>query len=159
MSIENGQQLSVVLTTEQLRDFISYVKEVTNIDISELPAERLGKLYNDFEIGELSNDLCSKVNAEYSAFIEEMKKQSAEYLIEAAYEIVWKDNIAQFVENEPPMLSKKQYVALLSSTNTLNEIYDEWLSNGDLHTYDDIAITLEDTAGKILVSLDREVKE
>ena len=159
MSINNGQQLSVVLTTEQLRDFISYVKEVTNIDIYELPAERLGKLYNDFEIGELSNDLCGKVNAEYSAFIEEMKKQSTEYLIEAAYEIVWKDNIAQFVENESPMLSKKQYVALLSSTNTLNDIYDEWLSNGDLHTYDDIAITLEDAAGKILVSLDREVKE
>ena len=72
---------------------------------------------------------------------------------------MWKDNITQFIENEPFMLSKKQYAALLSAKNTLDEIYDEWLSNGDLHTYDDIAITLEDTAGKILVSLDREIED
>ncbi|MCM1060836.1 MAG: DUF3848 domain-containing protein [Eubacterium sp.] len=159
MSIKNSQQLSVILTAEQLRDFSNYVKEVTDSDISELPTEKLVKLYDDFEIGELSNELCNKVSAEYTEFIENMKKQSAEYLIEAAYEIVWKDNIAQFVENESPMLSKRQYVALLSATNTLNEVYDEWLSNGDLHTYDDIAITLEDTAGKLLVSLEREVDE
>ncbi|MBD5116286.1 MAG: DUF3848 domain-containing protein [Ruminococcaceae bacterium] len=112
----------------------------------------------NMDIEQLSNDLCDKVNAEYTEFIENMQKQSAEYIIEAAYEIMWKDNIAQFIENEPFMLSKKQYAALLSAKNTLDEIYDEWLSNGDLHTYDDIAITLEDTAGKILVSLDREIE-
>lgn len=72
---------------------------------------------------------------------------------------MWKDNIAQFIENELFMLSQKQYAALLSAKNTLDEIYDEWLSNGDLHTYDDIAVTLEDTAGKILVSLDREIED
>lgn len=113
----------------------------------------------NMDIEQLSNDLCDKVNAEYTEFIEDMQKQSAEYIIEAAYEIVWKDNIAQFIENEPFTLSMKQYAALLSAKNTLDEIYDEWLSNGDLHTYDDIAVTLEDTAGKILVSLDREIED
>lgn len=113
----------------------------------------------NIDIERLSNDLCDKVNAEYTEFIEDMQKQSVEYIIEAAYEIVWKDNIAQFVENEPLMLSKKQYAALLSAKNTLDEIYDEWLSNGELHTYDDIDITLADTAGKILVSLDREIED
>ena len=113
----------------------------------------------NMDIEQLSNDLCDKVNAEYSEFIEDMQKRSAGYIIEAAYEIVWKDNITQFIENEPFMLYKKQYAALLSAKNTLAEIYDEWLSNGDLHTYDDIAITLEDTAGKILVSLDRDIED
>lgn len=113
----------------------------------------------NIDIEQLSNDLCDKVNAEYTEFIEDMQKQSAGYIIEAAYEIMWKDNIAQFIENEPFTLSKKQYAALLSAKNTLDEIYDEWLSNGDLHTYDDIAVTLEDTAGKILVSLDREIED
>lgn len=107
----------------------------------------------------LSNYLYDKVTAEYVKFIKNMKKQSVEYIIDSAYEILWKDNITQFIENESPMLSKKQYVALLSANNTLGEIYDEWLSNGDLHTYDDIAVLLEDTAGKILVSLDRECEE
>lgn len=113
----------------------------------------------NMDIEQLSNDLCDKVNAEYTEFIENMQKQSAGYIIEASYEIVWKDNIAQFIENEPFMLSKKQYAALLSAKNTLDEIYDEWLSNGDLHTYDDIAITLEDATGKILVSPDREIED
>lgn len=113
----------------------------------------------NIDIERLSNELCDKVNAEYTEFIEDMQKQSAEYIIEAAYEIVWKDNIAQFIENETLMLSKKQYAALLSAKNTLGEIYDEWLSNGELHTYDDIDITLADTAGKILVSLEREIED
>lgn len=113
----------------------------------------------NIDIEQLSIDLCDKVNAEYSEFIEDMQKQSAGYIIEAAYEIVWKDNIAQYIENEPLMLSPKQYVALLSVKNTLGRVYDEWLSNGDLHTYDDIAVTLEDAAGKILVSLEREIED
>ena len=158
MIIKNGQ-LSVTLSPERLRKFNRYVKELTDSDISELTNDKLEKLYDDFELGELTSDLCNKVNTEYVEFIENMKKQSAEYIIEAAYEIVWKDNITQFIETEPPTLSKKQYAALLSANNTLGEIYDEWLSNGELHTYDDIAVLLEDTAGKILVSLSRELKE
>lgn len=158
MSIKNGQ-LSVTLSPERLRNFNCYVKEVTNSDISGLTNDKLEKLYDDFELGELASDLCNKVNTEYVEFIENMKKQSTEYIIEAAYEIVWKDNITQFIETEPPMLSKKQHAALLFTKNALKEIYDEWISNGELHTYDDIAVLLEDTAGKILVSLSREFKE
>ena len=149
----------MTLSPERLRNFSRYVKEVIDSDISEFTDEKLKKLYYDFELGELASDLCNKVNTEYVEFIENMKKQSAEYIIEAAYEIVWKDNIAQFIETEPPTLSKKQYVALLSAKNALKEIYDEWISNGELHTYDDIAVLLEDTAGKILVSLSRELEE
>lgn len=141
------------------QDFCDYVKETTGNSISELTDKKINDLYNDFEVGRLSDELCEKVTREYDEFIKDMQQQPVAYVIEAAYEIVWKDNIAEFVENEPPMLSKEQYVALLSVNNTLDEIYNEWLSNGELHTYDDIAILLEDTAGKILVSLDREVEE
>lgn len=87
-----------------------------------------------------------------------MKKHSSDYIIEAAYEIVWKDCINQFVENEPPYLSKKEYVALLSSKNTLDELYEGWLSNGELHTYDDIGALLDAVAGDILLSMENEAK-
>lgn len=159
MRIKNDQQLLEILNSEQLHDFSDYVKEVTGNSISELTGEKINDLYDDFEVGKLSNNLCDKVTSEYVKFIENMKKQSIDYIIEAAYEIVWKDNITQFIETEPPKLSKKQYVALLSANNTLAAIYDEWLSDGELHTYADIAVLLENTAGKILVSLNKELEE
>ena len=77
----------------------------------------------DEYIEQLSSDLFYKVKAEYTNFIENLKNQSAEYIIESAHEIVWKDNITQFIETESPILSIRQYVALLSANNTLGERY------------------------------------
>ncbi len=134
-------------------DFVNYVKEVTGRQISDFTEEKLNDLHEDFEVGKLANEISERVCKEYAEFIEDVKTHDAGYIIEMAYEIVWKDNINQFIENEPPCLSKKQYIALLSAKNTLNELYAGWLSNGELHTYDDIEILLEDTAEDILTSL------
>lgn len=135
------------------KDFVNYVKEATGQQISDFTEEKLNDLHDDFEVGKLANELSEKICKEYTEFIDDMKKRDAEYIIEMAYEIVWKDNINQFIENEPPCLSKKEYVALLSAKNTLHELYVGWLSNGELHTYDDIEVLLEDTSGDILVSM------
>lgn len=140
-------------------EFSNYIKEVTGKRISELSKEKIDKLYTDFEVGKLAEELYEKVKAEYARFIGDIKKQTVDYIIEAAYEIVWKDNIEQFIENESPCLSDKQYIALLSVKNTLDELYEGWLSNGELHTYDDIEILLEDTAGAILTSVERESEQ
>lgn len=134
-------------------DFVNYVKEVTGQQISDFTEEKLNDLNEDFEVGKLANELSERACKEYAEFIEDVKTHDAGYIIEMVYEIVWKDNINQFIENEPPCLSKKQYIALLSAKNTLNELYAGWLSNGELHTYDDIEILLEDTAEEILTSL------
>lgn len=140
-------------------DFVDYVKEVTGQQIADFSDERIDELLYEFEVGRFAGELCEKVGAEYRKFIEEMKEQDSKYIIEAAYEIVWKDNINQFIENEPPCLSKKEYVALLSSNNTLDELYEGWLSNGELHTYDDIGVLLEAVAGDILLSMENEIKK
>lgn len=140
-------------------DFVNYVKEVTDHQISELTDEKISDLKEDFEVGKLANELSEKVCKEYTEFIDDTKKHDAGYIIEMAYEIVWKDNINQFIENEPPCLSKKEYVALLSAKNTLHELYVSWLSNGELHTYDDIEVLLGYAAGDILVSMERESKQ
>ena len=68
---------------------------------------------------------------------------------------MWKQNIREFVENESPHLTKEQYTALLSVQNTLHELYCDWLSNGELHTYSDIEILMEDTAEAIMLSIKR----
>lgn len=101
------------------------------------------------------DDLSRKVNSEYEAFIDDMKTQPPEKIIEAAYEITWKDSINQFIANEDVLLSYNQLNALLSSKNTLDEIYEQWCQNGELHSYDDIQTALDDTANNIALSLER----
>ena len=140
-------------------DFAYYVKDVTDKKISELTDEHLEKLYAEYVVGNLAIDLYEKVKKEHDAFVEDMKKQDPDYIIKAAYEIVWKQNITEFIENESPCLSKEQYTALLSVQNTLHELYCEWLSNGELHTYGDIEILLKKTAKTILIAMEKELDQ
>lgn len=140
-------------------DFREYTKEVYRDQISLLTGELFNDMRTYFERDKLSVALYDKVNAEYNEFISGMQKETVGVAIESAYEIVWKDNIAQYCENETPRLSQEQYAALLSADNTLNEVYWQWLSNGELHSYDDIEIVLKDTADVLSHSIARQQKK
>lgn len=137
----------------ELRDYISNEMGEYLHDIS---GSVFDELCNDFECVKLSDTLYDKVKAEYDKFISDMQKGTTAAAIESAYEIVWKDNITQYLENENPNLSKKQYAALITSKNALDEIYEEWCSNGELHSYDDVEIAIKDTAKKMEFALERE---
>ena len=80
-------------------------------------------------------------------------------IIAAAYEIVSKKEIVQYCEFENPGLSDTQYNALLSSTNTLDEVYNVWLDNSEFQGLEDIGLALEETADKIQLAIEREVQE
>lgn len=111
------------------------------------------------ELRTIIDNLRDKVNAEFESFIADMKQQPKQQppkaLFEFVYEITWKSCINQFIANEDVLLSYNQLNALLSSKNTLDEIYEQWCQNGELHSYDDIQIALDDTANHILLSLER----
>ena len=100
--------------------------------------------------------LANKVEAEWKAFLEDMKKESPAVLIESAYEISTKDNIQTYITEENLDLSEKQINALLSSPNTLNDLYDDWSSDEYLNSYSDVAELLKLTADKINEAIDRE---
>ena len=97
--------------------------------------------------------LYKKVQAEYDDFIAEMKCQSANEIIESAYQIVIKDEITVFCRDCSPKLTDRQFEALLSSKDTLHEIFEQWCKNGELHGLADIGIAIEEAADRILVSL------
>ncbi|MCM1059766.1 MAG: DUF3848 domain-containing protein [Eubacterium sp.] len=100
---------------------------------------------------EMHTTLYEKVSAEYKDFIADIKKQnSVDIAIESAYEIVWKDNISQYLENENPDLSDEQYNALLSSKNTLDELYTRFLKEDGIDSYSDLGFTFEDTANRLI---------
>lgn len=56
-------------------------------------------------------------------------------------------------------MSDKEFDALMSSRNTLDEVYVEWCSNSELHGIDDIGLALEEAADNIQISIDREIAE
>ena len=85
-----------------------------------------------------------------------MKKESPAVLIESAYEISTKDNIQTYITEENLDLSEKQINALLSSPNTLNDLYNDWSSDEYLNSYSDVAELLKITADKLSEAIDRE---
>lgn len=108
---------------------------------------------------ELSITLYNKVKAEYDIFIAEIKQSQVDIIIESAYEIVSKDNITTYCLECTPNLTAEQYTALINSPNTLNEVYEQWCSNGELHSFDDIEISLKETADSILIAINRQVSD
>ncbi len=103
-----------------------------------------------------AEQLYTRVNDEYSYFIGQMKKESAEVLIKSAAEIADKDKIRLYFEEFEPTLSDEQYEALLVRDNPLNEIYEQWVKNGELNSIEDVSIALKEAADRILVSVERE---
>lgn len=144
---------------EDWLDLRDYITTEMGQYIPDMSGKTFDELCKDFEIEKLCNELYNKVRAEYDTFITDMQKETTAVAIESAYEIVWKDNIVQYLENKTPDLSANQYSALMTSKNTLDEIYEEWCSNGELHSYDDIGIAIEDTAKNMEYSLEREQRE
>ncbi len=141
---------------DQFRDEVRYIMG-QNID--ELTGEKLSELRDDYVREKCSIALYEKVKAEYDCFIGDIKKELADVIVASAYEIVSKDNITMYCQEYTPELTERQYAALLSSKNTLNEIYEQWCNNGELHGLEDIGVALAETADRIQVSIDRTRNE
>ena len=139
--------------------FKTSVKEVMGDNISTLTGRKLAELHDDYIRENNSLALFEKVKKEYDGFISEMKNSPADVIIQSAYEIVKKDDITLYCQEYTPDLTTKQYAALMSSNNTLDEVYEQWCQNGELHGLDDISVALEETADRIQVSLDRQRKQ
>ena len=140
---------------EQFRDEVRYIM---GQNIGELTGEKLSELRFDYITENYSVALYEKVKAEYDSFIADIKKESSDVIVESAYEIVIKDEITNYCQEHTPKLTEQQYEVLLSSRNTLHEVYEQWCNNGELHGLEDIGIALEETADRIRISLDRDKK-
>lgn len=140
---------------EQFRDEVRYIM---GQNIGELTGEKLSELRFDYITENYSVALYEKVKAEYDSFIADIKKESSDVIVESAYEIVIKDEITNYCQEHTPKLTEQQYEVLLSSRNTLHEVYEQWCNNGELHGIDDIGIALEGVADRIQISIDRRDK-
>lgn len=140
-------------------NFKEYIEIKTCGRQSDLSGDKLSELREGFDRKNLDVQLYKKVQSEYDKFIADMKKEPADVIIESAYEIVSKENILMYCEEYDLKLSEKQFAALMSSKNTLDEVYREWCDNGEWHGIDDIGLALEETADRIQISIDRNISE
>lgn len=140
-------------------NFRCQVELAMGVEIASLSGDMLSGLRNKYLHENRCIALSQKVNEEYKQFIADMKKETADVIIESAYEIVSKDNIAMYCQEYNVVLSEKQFAALLSRKNTLDEVYEQWCQNGELHGLEDISLALEETADCIQISIDRDIAE
>lgn len=140
-------------------NFRSQVELAMGTEIVCLSGDTLSGLRDKYLHENRCIALSQKVNDEYGKFIADMKKELVDVIIESAYEIVSKDNIATYCQECNVELSEKQFAALMSSKNTLDEVYREWCDNGEWHGIDDIGLALEETADRIQISIDRKIAE
>ncbi len=98
---------------------------------------------------EYANALYLKLKSEHHQFLTELATKPANDIILSAYEIVTKNEILMFCENETPDLTDEQFRFLLSRPALLDELYERWCSNCELNCYDDVGILLKDVTDKI----------
>ena len=140
-------------------DFREQVKLEMGNDIVNLSCDKLCELRDKYLKEKKNIALSQKMNDEYEKFISDLKDRSADVIIGSAYEIVIKDNINVYCQEVNVDLSEKQFDALMSSKNTLDEVYREWCDNSEWQGLEDIALALEEAADRIQVSIDRENDE
>ena len=138
--------------------FISYyfdAKEVAEKveDRNTIKLQR-GEIYS-YEDG-LKQRVQEKITNEYNDFIEELKKERPEVIIERAYEKVCKEEMLYVFEKND--LSVNECKSLLKCSNILDDCYSEWLkSDGNFNEMLEYAV--ENSIEHITEDFKREQKQ
>ena len=140
-------------------DWQEFKDTLKDININEYSGNKIESKYNDFVLECKSVELYNRLNSELKVFIEEVKREPPDKIVASAYEIVTKEEVVNYCQEKTPFLTLEQYSALMSEENILDNIYEQWCSNGELSGREDIEIVLCETADRIQISLDREEKE
>lgn len=168
-AVKNGDRIKLVkfpklavtvnemMTYLDWQDFKAWFIRHTAIDRETLTSTGLSDQYRYFSMERYADKLVEKVAAEHTAFISDMKKRQPEEIIGSAYEIVIKEQIKAFMTEVPQIIHENKVDALMSSKNTLDDIYKEWLSD-DVFADTDIEIIVDNTADKLIAAKEREQK-
>lgn len=168
-AVKNGDRIKLVkypklavtvnnmMTYPGWQDFKDWFMKHQGIDRSALTGQELETQYRYFSMERYADKLVDKVAAEHKAFIEDISKRKPEDIIGAAYEIVIKEQIKMFMTEVPQFIPEEKTDALMSSKNTLDEIYKEWRSD-DAFADADIEVIVENTADKLIAAREREQK-
>lgn len=100
--------------------------------------------------------LYEKVQVEYDAFIEELKRMTPEQIIEKSYEKVTKENMVTIIQEEN--LTPAKAKALCREKYPLDRMYQEWLDT-DVSEMQMLKDSIDDTAKKAVKEMKEKQKE
>lgn len=100
--------------------------------------------------------LYEKVQAEYDAFIEELKRMTPEQVIDRAYEKVTKENMVMVIQENN--LEPSEAKALCREKYPLDRMYQEWLDT-DVSEMQMLKDSIDDTAKKAVKEMKEKQKE
>ena len=123
---------------------------------ANLTGQNIRELWEKHEIKKLHAELQDKIRKEHCDFLSNLRERSPDDIIRSAYMIVTTDQISMYMRLYEPPLSAKEYKALLSSENTLMEIYEEWNSHDDWTDMENMGYAMEKAAESIQYSIDRK---
>lgn len=90
-----------------------------------------------------------KMQSEYNELIEDIKTKSPTRIVEAAYEITYKQDILFLFEEENcTVISEEQAKILLAERNPLDVLYEGWMDT-DVSVMDDLRDCVKTTCEKI----------
>lgn len=100
--------------------------------------------------------LYEKVQAEYDAFIEELKRMTPEQIIERAYEKVTKENMVMAIQDKE--LTYTEAKALCREKYPLDCMYREWLDT-DVSGMQMLKDSIDDAAKKAVKEMKEKQRE
>lgn len=100
--------------------------------------------------------LYEKVQAEYDAFIEELKQMTPEQVIDKAYEKVIKEDLVTEIQHGS--LEQTEAKALYREKYPLDRMYQEWLDT-DVSYMDLLKDSIDDTAKKAVKEMKEKQRE
>lgn len=100
--------------------------------------------------------LCEKLQKEYDAFVDNLKQQTPEDIINSAYRIIFMKDIVTACDDD--RISQKEAKALYLLKYPLEEVYQEWLSNDYSYMYM-LRDTVKDRAATAVKDLKEKHKE
>ena len=100
--------------------------------------------------------LYEKVQAEYDAFIEELKRMTPEQVIDRAYEKVTKENMVAAIQEKE--LTPSEAKALYREKYPLDRMYQEWLDT-DVSEMQMLKDSIDDTAKKAVKEMNEKHRD
>ena len=129
--------------------FKDYLKAQMGGSMDKLTPYILSDMQKKYYVELSMNRLADKVSDEYDRFIADIKRQPPERIVEAAYEIVQKDDIREYCSGTDHLLSQEQLDDLLSADALLDRLYNKWDELTDVHSLYDMDVMLEETASDL----------
>ena len=129
--------------------FKDYLEAQLWDNMDKLTPYILSDLKEKYHIELSMNSLADKIADEYDRFIRDMKQQPADRIIEAAYEIVQKDDIREYCSGADHLLSQEELDELLAADNLLDRLYNKGDELTETHSLYDMDVMLEETASDL----------